>query len=255
MAQIEIRALLCSVVWLLGLTAAVAQATVTTSGTTSSGAVPVFNGTSTVTNSPLSVSGGNVGIGTTNPGSNNLQVVGTASFGQGTGGTNAYINTQGSYAYYGNGPSTVGTATTNGIAISQWGQVGIGGNPTEMFDVLLNTATTGFGPVTRFYVPNDSSGNTFTNMLIGQLATGQMFIDTNYNQSNTKGSTLLQPWGGNVGIGTTAPGAKLEINGNLRFSGDAAGVYQATAWTGVLCGGDYAESVDVSDDRSEERRV
>ncbi len=49
---------------------------------------------------------------------------------------------------------------------------------------------------------------------------------------------------GNVGIGTASPQAKLEINGNLRFTSD--GSVQSTAWTGVLCGGDYAESVDVA---------
>jgi hypothetical protein len=54
---------------------------------------------------------------------------------------------------------------------------------------------------------------------------------------------------GNVGIGTTVPAAKLEINGGLRFTGDAAGTVQTTAWTGVLCGGDYAESVDVTGER------
>jgi hypothetical protein len=46
---------------------AMAQTTVTTSGTTSSSTVPVFNGTATVTNSPITVSGSNVGIGTTTP--------------------------------------------------------------------------------------------------------------------------------------------------------------------------------------------
>ena len=49
---------------------------------------------------------------------------------------------------------------------------------------------------------------------------------------------------GNLGIGTTNPLAKLEINGNLRFTAD--GSVQTTAWTGTLCGGDYAESVDVT---------
>jgi hypothetical protein len=50
---------------LVSSTGAIAQ-TVTGSGT--SGTVPVFNGTSTVTNSPISISGSNVGIGTTSPG-------------------------------------------------------------------------------------------------------------------------------------------------------------------------------------------
>jgi hypothetical protein len=53
---------------------------------------------------------------------------------------------------------------------------------------------------------------------------------------------------GNVGIGTTNPQAKLEINGNLRFTAD--GSVQTTAWTGTVCGGDYAESVDVTGNRT-----
>jgi hypothetical protein len=63
---------------------------------------------------------------------------------------------------------------------------------------------------------------------------------------------------GLVGIGTTAPGAKLEVNGNvLLTAGSGAsmtypdGTVQSTAWNGVLTGGDYAESVNVSGGREE----
>jgi hypothetical protein len=59
--------------------------------------------------------------------------------------------------------------------------------------------------------------------------------------------------GGNVGIGTAAPGAKLEIDGNMKLTAGsgasltfADGTVQSTAYTGVVCGGDYAESVDVA---------
>lgn len=56
---------------------------------------------------------------------------------------------------------------------------------------------------------------------------------------------------GNIGIGTSTPGAKLEIYGGLKLSSGsggnmtfADGTQQNTAWTGVLCGGDYAEAVE-----------
>jgi hypothetical protein len=62
---------------------------------------------------------------------------------------------------------------------------------------------------------------------------------------------------GYVGIGTPSPGATLEVNGTIKidttgtngltFSG-APGT-QTTPWTSVLCGGDYAESVDVTGNR------
>lgn len=61
---------------------------------------------------------------------------------------------------------------------------------------------------------------------------------------------------GNVGIGTTSPGAKLEVNGNILLTAGSGasmtypdGTVQSTAWNGVLSGGDYAESVKVSGDR------
>ena len=67
---------------------------------------------------------------------------------------------------------------------------------------------------------------------------------------------LQSYFNGNVGIGTTAPGAKLEVDGNVKLtSGSGAsitfqdGSVQSTAYTGVTCGGDYAESVDVVGDR------
>ena len=58
---------------------------------------------------------------------------------------------------------------------------------------------------------------------------------------------------GNVGIGTANPSQRLEVAGNARVDGSlqfADGTNQATAWTGVLCGGDYAESVGVSGERT-----
>jgi hypothetical protein len=63
---------------------------------------------------------------------------------------------------------------------------------------------------------------------------------------------------GYVGIGTTAPTATLEVNGNIKMTKNLTsptsltfsdGTTQTTAYTGISCGGDYAETVDVSGDR------
>ena len=62
---------------------------------------------------------------------------------------------------------------------------------------------------------------------------------------------------GHVGVGTASPGAALEVNGSVKLTAGSNasitfqdGTQQTTAWTGVLCGGDYAESVDVSGARA-----
>lgn len=57
---------------------------------------------------------------------------------------------------------------------------------------------------------------------------------------------------GNVGIGTATPTQRLEVSGNAKLDGSLLfndGTAQTTAWTGALCGGDYAESVAVSGER------
>ncbi len=63
---------------------------------------------------------------------------------------------------------------------------------------------------------------------------------------------------GYVGIGTVSPGVPLEVNGIFKLtqgSGGhitfADGTMQSTAWTGAVCGGDYAESVDVAGGRAQ----
>jgi len=63
---------------------------------------------------------------------------------------------------------------------------------------------------------------------------------------------------GNVGIGTTAPAQKLEVNGSIKLTAGSGGTIlfpdgtaQSTAWTGAVCGGDYAESVQVAGGRSQ----
>jgi hypothetical protein len=63
---------------------------------------------------------------------------------------------------------------------------------------------------------------------------------------------------GQIGIGTTTPGATLEVDGSIKLtSGSTGGITfqdgstQSTAFIPANCGADYAESVGVSGDRAQ----
>lgn len=68
---------------------------------------------------------------------------------------------------------------------------------------------------------------------------------SSYSLSNTQLASYLRMTilGSNVGIGTSSPGAKLEVNGNLKLTANSGasitfqdGTTQTTAYTGVTCG-------------------
>jgi hypothetical protein len=201
---------------------AVAQTTVTTGGG-STNTVPVFTGGSTLGNSPISISGGNVGIGTTSPqallslfavtGENNglkIQATGWPTFSR-----IGENGTSGGQLVLSNNYSFA----NNSVDISGYGTAAMVLDITTNNSVTFQTGPAGVAPAPRMTV------------------TGV----------------------GNVGIGTTSPGAPLEVNGNIKMTSNPSnpftftfsdGTIQTTAYTGVICGGDYAESVNVTGDRT-----
>lgn len=190
--------------WALALMAVSAAAqTVTGGGTTNT--VPVFTGTSTVGNSPISVSNGNVGIGTTSPAST-LDVHGMMQ-------STVSGDVGGVVALYNPLKTTSGTA-------SIW----------KIFNM-----TNGYGNSMQFWA-YDTIGCTTGGLCASRL-------------------TLMD--NGNVGIGTTNPGAKLEVDGSIKLTASSGGsitfqdgTTQSTAFIPANCGADYAESVDVTGDRT-----
>ena len=321
-----------------------AQTAVTNNNDGTTNAVPVYTGSATLGSSPISVSGSNVGIGTTSPGYL-LDVNGPARIGSsgnyptlylGSGGNYVasdnsalYLNSGNSVQYFYAGANYKMVLNGNGLAINN-GSVGA---PSGV-GLSVATGNVGFGTTTPG-ANLDVESTSQTALVVGSQASYSDIIAASYNNTNWQGSflvarrargtenspTVVQSgdmtgafdlWGydgsafqrsaqisatvggtptagivpgqlnfgvvsasgsmnypfvlnssgyglftGNVGIGTTSPGAALEVNGNVKLTrGSGAsitfadGSVQSVAYTGVTCGGDYAESVDVSGSRT-----
>lgn len=206
----------------LGLTmmavAAAAQTTVTTSGGTTN-TVPVFTGSATVGNSPITVSGSNVGIGTTSP-EDTLHVYTNASPNEGI------------------------TIDSNGSTANQAGLRLIAGHSTT------NRATR----VDFLNVPGSATVPQWT-LISDYSQNGTNDFRFVKSDASTSVLTLLQS--GSVGIGTTNPASMLSVGPSSQFQVSSVGAVtapsmtftganggtQTTPWTGVLCGGDYAEDM------------
>jgi len=113
------------------------------------------------------------------------------------------------------------------------------------------------GPGMTFYNNAQPGLRAFIDMDVATDAAGAGVFRFQNMNNGSYGSISLNPVGGNVGIGTTAPGAKLEVDGNVKLTAGSGasitfqdGSVQSVAYTGVLPGGDYADSVDVTGDRA-----
>jgi hypothetical protein len=150
---------------------------------------------------------------------------------------------------FGAGTDSADSLASEWMRIAKNGSVGIGStNPASKLSVVSTSSDASI-----FTVGIDAGwANNRPRAVLGTLGWNGVLrlYDSGDNESlrlTVNGNSYLN--GGNIGIGTTTPKEKLEVNGGLRFTRDPSGTVQTTAWTGVLCGGDYAESVDVTGER------
>ncbi|HCN76454.1 MAG TPA: hypothetical protein DIT13_04560 [Verrucomicrobiales bacterium] len=112
----------------------------------------------------------------------------------------------------------LGTSASTALTTVDSGNVGVGNtNPTARF--MVTAAGTGTGSPQMIVTADDTTER----LRIGVDSTG---TGTGYIQSFKEGigaqNLLLNPSGGNVGIGTTSPSHKLHVFGNTALQGSAS---------------------------------
>ena len=143
------------------------------------------------------------------------------------------------------GTVSAGSQIYNALTVQPSGGSAYGANGSSIF---LSSATNYVSPATNSNIQPTAG-------LWSSLDTGGSGA-VNYGGSLVLGSTpqgnaspverMRINYLGNVGIGTAAPAYNLDVAGVARAQSGIIypdGNKQTVAWTGVLCGGDYAEAV------------
>ena len=195
------------------------------------------------------VANGAVGIGTTTLSDieyNNLRIVGN----NGNNGSyqiyasdakyGIYVKTDNESSSYICGQFTGSTGKglqirSNGNAYFTGGNVGIGtSSPYVPLHASCGTFastgenspqaynTTAYANVSAAFTRTNSDGGNTYGLFIGNLGnTGGTYLQNLSINNNNYYNLLLQPNGGNVGIGTTSPGEKLCVNGSIQIKGSS----------------------------------
>jgi hypothetical protein len=157
-----------------------------------------------------------VGIGITTP-SDTLDINGGLGFTT----TTSTVPTNGIYSPAANKLNF----TTNGataLTITSTGSLGVGlTTPYALLEVSGGTLSDPPAGCCKYSAQFDTAGsyNVAGNLGIGMTKTGTARAAI---QANQDADLLLEPNGGNVGIGTTTPGQELEVNGEVKIDTFAA---------------------------------
>ncbi len=181
----------------------------------------------------INYAGGNVGIGTTAPNVQlhvNNSAANASSYGQYTNGSTGSAANNGfyvgvdatnEYRIHGYGATPIKTFT-NGVErmrVDSAGNVGIGTtSPSTMLHVYggnIRADTTTASTGSSWLSLNNTGDN--KGFSLGYISnTNSPYLTFNYDSPIGSGTTkMVLTNAGNVGIGTTAPGSKLEVNGSI----------------------------------------
>ena len=198
--------------------------------TTGNGGNIIFRSKASFKESMAIDADGNVGIGTTSPSS--LLHVDNNSFGDlltlrtidGANNPRLFIGTSSTGVYIRNSHSTGAGDIDfqNGLGgskmlIKEDGRVGINTtSPEEKLAVSGNIFAFGSSPELYFGPSNNSRDISFTRAGVSELAIKR------FNQGDGWNESMRIDSDGNVGIGTTSPGERLDVNGRIRIENSTA---------------------------------
>jgi hypothetical protein len=190
---------------------------------------------------PVVIPGGNVGIGTTSPTNGTLQVYNAS-------GNTLSLQKSGGYAAL-----MMGSENNNYALIESLVNGGIrfytgDGTLTEKMRII-STGEVGIGTTAAFSTGGTAQLSVTTNVNAVALSFGASNTDMSYirrlsagvfqwqtyNGAND-GQIHLQPYGGNVGIGTTSPVAKLDIRGGIQLLNSSGSTSAATSASLMILG-------------------
>jgi len=224
---------------------------------------------------------GNVGIGTVNPGTkldfgmpgggklltlySNPAVKDYHGFGLGAYEFQQFFPTD-SHLSIGTMSKSDGVTFSEIMRVTNSGNVGIGTTSPSAILHVEQSGTARSDGTFRFVQPNLASGND-NSILYGKEAGAGGLQWYKYDSAGASlmgwnhwgdGATLVIKQGGNVGIGTTSPGAKLEVNGTIIANGifpdytngqslATNTVYQAggNGFLSVVAWGPYMNNIDI----------
>lgn len=137
-------------------------------------------------------------------------------------------------------------STSNTIINANGGNVGVGTiSPANTVDIsgtlrtfdYVNSA--GYVNPLSIAVGNNSGGTNYSRIALGQVTTNNMFIEA-ADQSNTKGTLMLQPYGGYVTVNSTAsPTYALTVGGDVYLTAGWLRTTGATGWYNQTYGGGW----------------
>jgi hypothetical protein len=166
---------------------------------------------------------GNVGIGTDSP-TSKLHVVGNAQL-YGTNGGNININTAAS----GNGDISFDGSTFTIVSNSSSASLVLSTNSTERFRIISG-GNVGIGTTSPGAKLDIRQTSAATGLKVFTNDTSTAYIAQFVGYDNSLGDTtrMVVQAGGNVGIGSTSPAAKLDVVGNIQTEGLLGKAYSAS---------------------------